>query len=137
MPAGHPLAQRKSLRRADLAGQRIISFARTLGSLEQTLSGLTLDMAVRSGPLACWFAQAGVGIAIVDAPTVAGGSFAGLVARPLAPAAKVEVCVLHSVERPLSGNAKLFQQVFDRIWKAQMRAKATVRRGSFRGGSPA
>jgi DNA-binding transcriptional LysR family regulator len=120
MPADHPLAQRKSLRRADLAGQRIISFSRTLGSLEQTLSGLKLDIAVRSGPLACWFAQAGVGIAIVDEPTVAGGSFAGLVARPLAPSAKVEVCVLHHVERPLSGNAKAFQQVFDRIWKAQM-----------------
>lgn len=120
MPEGHPLARRKALRRGDLAGQRIISFARTLGSLEQTLSGLKLDMAVRSGPLACWFAQAGVGIAIVDEPTVAGGSFAGLVARPFAPSAKVEVRVLHPVERPLSGNARTFQQVFDRVWKAEV-----------------
>ena len=121
MPSGHPLAKRGTLRRSDLAGQRIISFARTLGSLEETLSGLKLDMAVRSGPLACWFAQAGVGVAIVDEPTVAGGTFAGLVSRPLVPAARVEVRVLHLLERPLSGNAKVFQEVFDRIWKAEMR----------------
>jgi len=121
MPASHPLAKRKTLRRTDLAGQRIISFSRTLGSLEQTLSGLKLDMAVRSGPLACWFAQAGVGIAIVDEPTVAGGTFSGLEARPLMPSVKLEVCVLHSVERPLSGNAKAFQQVFDSVWKARLR----------------
>jgi DNA-binding transcriptional LysR family regulator len=121
MPADHPLAKRRSVRRADLAGQRIISISRTLGSLEQTLSGLKLDMAVRSGPLACWFARAGVGVAIVDEPTVAGGTFAGLVARPLAPSAKVEVLVLHNVERPLSGAAKAFQQVFDAVWKTQMR----------------
>lgn len=70
------------------------------------MSGLKLDMAVRSGPLACWFAQAGVGIAIVDEPTVAGGSFSGLVARPLAPAARVEVRVPHPVERPLAGAAE-------------------------------
>jgi DNA-binding transcriptional LysR family regulator len=121
MPADHPLAKRRSVRRADLASQRIISISRTLGSLEQTLSGLKLDMAVRSGPLACWFARAGVGVAIVDEPTVAGGTFAGLVARPLAPSAKVDVLVLHNVERPLSGAAKAFQQVFDAVWKTQMR----------------
>ena len=92
-----------------------------MGSLEQTLSGLKLDMAVRSGPLACWLARAGVGVAIVDEPTVAGGTFAGLVARPLAPSAKVEVLVLSNVERPLSGAAKAFQQVFDAVWKTQMR----------------
>ena len=121
MPGDHPLAKRSTVRRTDLQGERIISFARTLGSLEQTLSGLKLDMAVRSGPLACWFAQAGVGVAIVDAPTVAGGRFAGLVARPLVPSAKVEVLVLHNVERPLSGAAKAFQQIFDDVWKSQMR----------------
>jgi DNA-binding transcriptional LysR family regulator len=121
MPAEHPLAKRRSVRRADLVGQRIISIARTMGSLEQTLSGLKLDMAVRSGPLACWFARAGVGVAIVDEPTVAGSAFAGLVARPLTPNAKVEVLVLHNVERPLSGAAKAFQQIFDTTWRTQMR----------------
>jgi hypothetical protein len=31
------------------------------------------------------------------------------------------VLVLHNVERPLSGAAKAFQQIFDAVWKTQMR----------------
>ncbi len=127
MPAAHPLASRRALRRADLAGQRVISFSRTLGSLEQTLAGLKLDMAVRSGPLACWFAQAGVGVAIVDEPTVVGARFAGLAARPLTPSARVEVAVLHHLERPLSGAALAFRQTFDAVWKTQMPRLDAVR----------
>lgn len=125
MPEGHPLARRRALRRTDLAGQRIISFSRALGSLEETLSGLKLDMAVRSGPLACWFAQAGVGIAIVDEPTVAGGNFAGLVARPFAPAARVEVRAIYPLERPLTDNSRVFLQAFDRAWKSEIQPRSS------------
>jgi hypothetical protein len=31
-----------------------------------------------------------------------------------------ETSVLHHVEHPLSGNAKAFQQVFERVWKDEM-----------------
>jgi len=123
MPADHPLAKRRSVRRADLAGQRIISISRTLGSLEQTLSGLKLDMAVRlraAGLLVC--GGAGVGVAIVDEPTVAGArSRAWWRARSLrARRWKSSFCT--TSRRPLSGAAKgMFSKYSTAVWKSQMR----------------
>lgn len=120
MPVGHPLARRRTIRAADLAGHRLLAIAATSAVLQQAFRGLRIDMELRSGPIACWFAQAGVGVALVDAASVAGPSYAGIVVRPFVPSPAVEVVVLHNAARPLSRTAQAFCRLFDLAWRRHL-----------------
>ncbi|TXL73150.1 LysR family transcriptional regulator [Vineibacter terrae] len=120
MPAGHKLARRRVVRKADLDSHRLITIERTSGVLEQAFAGLEVSMELRSGPIACWFVQAGVGVALVDAATMAGESDASLVARPFQPSPAIEVLVLRHAARPLSRTAERFCRLFDAMWKKRL-----------------
>jgi DNA-binding transcriptional LysR family regulator len=124
----HPLAQRKLIRPSDLAGERVIS------SPESTPFGQTLkrafgaaaekmhcDFEATSSTTACWFAQAGVGIAVVDQVSIAGGLLAGLEVRPFQSSEKLAVHILRNRYRPMSVAEKAFVERFDEVWKTMGR----------------
>lgn len=119
----HPLAKKKLIKPADLVGQRVIS------SPETTPFGQTLkrafgawgdkmhrDFEATSSTTACWFAQAGVGIAVVDQVSIAGGLLAGLEVRPFQSSEKLAVRIIRNRYRPMSVAERAFAQVFDEVW---------------------
>ena len=125
----HPLAQRKLIRPSDLAGERVIS------SPESTPFGQTLkrafgaaaekmhrDFEATSSTTACWFAQAGVGIAVVDQVSIAGGLLAGLEVRPFQSSEKLAVHILRNRYRPMSVAERAFVDAFDGVWKGMRTA---------------
>lgn len=125
MRSNHPLAARKLIRPSDLAGERIIS------SPESTPFGLTLrrafgaagatmnrDFEVTSSTTACWFAQAGVGIAVVDQVSIAGGLLAGLEVRPFLSSEKIAVRIVRNRYRPMSVAERAFVEIFDSVWNS-------------------
>lgn len=125
MRSDHPLAARKLIRPADLAGERVIS------SPESTPFGQTLkrafgaaaekmhrDFEATSSTTACWFAQAGVGVAVVDQVSIAGGLLAGLEVRPFQSSEKLTVRILRNRYRPMSVAERAFVEAFDQIWRS-------------------
>ncbi len=120
----HPLAARSLIQASDLEGQRVISspedspYGGALRRAYGKVAGrLDLDIVVRSSTTACWFAQAGAGIAVVDEAAVAGGTFAGLAVRRFRSHEKLQVQVLRHRYRPLSRLQQAFCGVFERVWR--------------------
>jgi DNA-binding transcriptional LysR family regulator len=125
MRSEHPLARRKLIKPADLVGERVIS------SPESTPFGQTLkrafgvwaekmhrDFEATSSTTACWFAQAGVGIAVVDRVSIAGGLLAGLEVRPFQSSEKLAVRIIRNRYRPMSVVERAFVEVFDGVWNS-------------------
>ena len=121
----HPLARRKLVRPADLRGERVISSPETT-PFGQTLKrafgadaeAMHRDFLATSSTTACWFAQAGVGIAVVDQVSIAGGLLAGLAVRPFQSSEKLTVRILRNRYRPMAVAERAFVEAFDRVWKA-------------------
>lgn len=121
----HPLARRKLVRPADLRGERVISSPETT-PFGQTLrrafgaagEAMHQDFLATSSTTACWFAQAGVGIAVVDQVSIAGGLLAGLAVRPFQSSEKLTVRILRNRYRPMAVAERAFVEAFDRVWKA-------------------
>lgn len=123
MREDHPLAAKSIVRPADLRGYRVItspastpygqSLRRAYG---KDLDELRLDLEVRSSTTACWFAQAGAGIAVVDRAAVAGMPFTGLVVRPFQSRERLEVRIVRNRYRPMTVLQKAFCAAFDRVW---------------------
>ena len=128
MREDHPLARKRLLKPADLKEQRIITSSpdtpygqalRRAYGREQ--GNLRLDLQVRSSTSACWQAQAGGGIAVVDRAAVAGDSFRGLAVRRYDTKEKLQVSILRNRYRPLSALQKSFCATFDQVWREAMR----------------
>ncbi|MBI2772184.1 MAG: LysR family transcriptional regulator [Burkholderiales bacterium] len=128
MRSDHPLAKKKIIKPADLAGLRVIS------SPESTPFGQTLrrafgaagekmhkDFECTSSTTACWFAQAGVGVAVVDQVAIAGGLLAGLEVRPFQSSEKLPVRIIRNRYRPMSVVENRFVDVFDEVWQGNAR----------------
>jgi DNA-binding transcriptional LysR family regulator len=120
----HPLAAKASLRPADLIGHRVITSPASTpygGSLQRAYgrwgAGLDLDIEVRSATTACWFAQAGTGVAVVDQAAVAGQSFSGLAIRPFRSSERLEVRIIRDRYRPMSVIHEAFCRAFDSVWR--------------------
>jgi len=124
MRSDHPLAGKRLIRPNDLASERVIS------SPESTSFGQTLkrafgtagarmhkDLDCTSSTTACWFAQAGVGIAVVDQASIAGGLLAGLEVRPFQSSEKLEVRVIRNRYRPMSVAERGFVEAFGAVWR--------------------
>ena len=124
MRSDHRLARKKRITPRDLAGERVIS------SPESTPFGLTLrrafgaagadmhkDLDCTSSTTACWFAQAGVGVAVVDQAAIAGGQLAGLEVRPFQSDEQLEVRVIRNRYRPMSVSERAFVEIFDQVWQ--------------------
>lgn len=127
LPPGHRLAARRTVGPADLAGERLVSsppstpygqvLQRALGG---AAGGLQMAVEVRSATTACWFVQAGAGVAVVDAAATAGTAAAGLVVRPFRSAEKLAVAVLHNRQFPMSLVEKAFVRAFDAVWRENL-----------------
>jgi DNA-binding transcriptional LysR family regulator len=126
VPRGHALARRKVVRASDLQGHRLISsppntpYGQTLQRAYRGGNDLHPDVEVRSAVTACWFVQAGVGIAVVDAAATAAIDRAGLVVLPFDSAEKIPVAVLMNRLRPPSVIEKAFVRAFDTVWRETM-----------------
>ncbi len=129
MHEDHPLAARKLIRPIDLRGERLITsnpdtpygqvLARSYGKEAATLQ---LDLEVRSSTMACWYAQAKAGIAVVDRTAVAGESFAGLAVRRFQSRERLTVAVVRNRYRPMSSVERAFCQIFKGVWEESMGA---------------
>ena len=124
MRSDHPLAKKRRIRPADLVGQRVISspdstpFGQTLKrALGAAGARMHKDLDCTSSTTACWFAQAGVGVAVVDQASIAGGVLAGLEVRPFASNETLEVRLVRNRYRPLSVTEKSFVALFDQVWR--------------------
>lgn len=129
VPPGHRLARKRRVAPADLVGERVI------GSPPDTPYGQALlraygpqadqvrvQVQVRSSTTACWQAQAGLGVAVVDRPSVAGPLFGGLVVRPFQTREQLPVAVLRNRYRPPSLVQEAFCEAFDTVWRQEMKA---------------
>ena len=123
MRGDHPLAARKTIKPADLAGERIIAapesapFGQTVRrAFGSVISRMHLDFECASSTTACWFAQAGVGVAVVDRVSIAGGLLAGLEVRPFQSPETLPVRILRNRYRPMSVVERAFVAAFDDVW---------------------
>jgi len=128
MRKDHRLAAKREIVARDLSGERVISspaatpygqsLRRAYGSAARSAK---LDVEVRSAASACWFAQAGAGIAIVDRAAVAGHSFGDLVVRPFRSRESLDVRILRNAYRPLSVLQQSFCDAFEQAWSESVR----------------
>jgi hypothetical protein len=130
------LAAREVLRPGDLAGQRLITIEPPSAPQQQLLARLPVAIELRSGPIAAWIAQAGVGVALVDAATVVGQVYTDLVARPFRPDTRLDVCVLYDSRRPLSRTAQAFCRLFDAAWRRHFQMPGTAAKSPSRNPRP-
>jgi len=129
MREDHPLAAERVITAAKLRGERVITSPANTpygGSLQRAYGAasgsMQLDIEVRSATSACWFAQAGAGVAVVDWAAVAGDSFKGLAVRPFRSAERLQVKVLRNRFRPMSIVDKAFCESFEQVWQQSMAA---------------
>ncbi len=121
----HPLAAKKLIRPVDLEGQRVISspentpfgqaLRRAFGASAARMHG---DIEVTSSTTACWFAQAGTGIAVVDRVAIAGELLAGLSVRSFQSNERLLVRIMRGKSRPMSVVQHGFVEIFDQVWHA-------------------
>jgi len=128
MRSDHPLAARKLVKPSDLAGERVISspestpFGQTLQrAFGAAAERMNRDFEVTSSTTACWFAQAGVGIAVVDQASIAGGLLAGLEVRPFQSSERLSVRIIRNRYRPMSVAERAFVEIFDGVWASLIR----------------
>lgn len=124
MRSDHPLARKKRVTPNDLVGQRVITspestpFGQTLlRAFGSAGAGMHQDMECVSSTTACWFAQSGIGVAVVDQVSIAGGLLAGLEVRPFQSTEKLEVRVIRNRYRPMSVTERAFADLFDKVWR--------------------
>ncbi|MBP7566164.1 MAG: LysR family transcriptional regulator [Burkholderiaceae bacterium] len=127
MHEDHPLARRELVRIADLRGERLVTssadtpYGQTLARVwGRQAATLRLDLDVRSSTMACWYAQARAGIAVVDRAAVAGQTFAGLAIRRLQTRERLGITVLRNRDRPLSTADRAFCEAFETAWRESM-----------------
>lgn len=125
MRADHPLAALRSIKPSDLAGERIIAspdstpFGQTLRrAFGAAIARMHIDFECASSTTACWFAQAGVGVAVVDRAGIAGGLLAGLEVRPFHSSETLSVRIVRNRYRPMSVVERDFVAAFGDIWSA-------------------
>ena len=123
MRCDHPLARRKAIRPSDLVGERVIAspesmpFGQTLRrAFGSSAAGMHLDFECTSSTTACWFAQAGVGVAVVDQVAIVGGLLAGLEVKPFLSTEKLPVKIVRNRYRPMSVVERAFIDTFDETW---------------------
>jgi len=133
MRSDHPLAARKLIKPSDLAGERVISspestpFGQTLRrAFGAAAAKMSRDFEVTSSTTACWFAQAGVGIAVVDQVSIAGGLLAGLEVRPFQSSEKLAVRIIRNRYRPMSVAERAFVEIFDNVWDSMSKSASAA-----------
>ena len=117
VPETHRLARRRSVRAADLQGERLIALAEPtiFGSrTDRLLAGLNCEI-VATTPLsgiACAMVSCGAGIAIVDPFSVADFATQGVWPVRIEPAIDVHIAIVCASSRRLSSMAQTFLEAF-------------------------
>ncbi|MGE0804252.1 MAG: LysR family transcriptional regulator [Burkholderiaceae bacterium] len=118
LPAAHTLARKRALRVDDLLKQPFIGyssdipFGQLIRQLMDTASApLVPRVEVQQAHVACALVQAGVGIALADEQTMQGGSWPGIITRPVLPHIPAPVQAFHALYEPLSRAARAFLEV--------------------------
>ncbi|MCG2591349.1 LysR substrate-binding domain-containing protein [Ramlibacter sp. XY19] len=127
-PPRHKLAKKRIVTPADLADQRVIGSPpdtpygqALLRAYGKEGASLKVHFQVRSATSACWQAQAGGGVAVVDRAAVAGPAFTRLAVRPFQTRERLPLAVLRNRFRPPSVVQEAFCEAFDAVWKQEMR----------------
>ncbi len=124
MRSDHPLAKKKLIKPADLEGIRVISspesvpFGQTLRrAFGKSGEKMHKDLECTSSTTACWFAQAGVGVAVVDQVAIAGGLLEGLQVRPFQSSEKLAVKIIRNRYRAMGVAERAFVEAFEKVWR--------------------
>ena len=117
VPAGHPLSGRSYVRPAELAGEPLIGYGADVpfGLLVREMFGsgfddLDMRIEVEQAHVARALAQAGAGIALVDAMTVFGQAWPNIVAIPIRTKVNASVQIFNVQSEPLSRLSLEFAQ---------------------------
>ncbi|WP_416051992.1 LysR family transcriptional regulator [Cupriavidus basilensis] len=117
VPAGHPLSGRSYVRPAELAGEPLIGYGADVpfGLLVRDMFGsgfddLDMRIEVEQAHVARALAQAGAGIALVDAMTVFGQAWPNIVAIPIRTKVNASVQIFNVQSEPLSRLSLEFAQ---------------------------
>jgi len=122
VPDGHPVSRLALVRPADLRGYPLIFCDR--GRPRDVAidegpddSAIAFDAAINvpCGQTACMLVEQGAGIALVDEFSVKFKALRGLISRPFASEARVQISLLHNRARPLSELASGFHQTMKRL----------------------
>jgi DNA-binding transcriptional LysR family regulator len=123
LPAGHPLAVKKTLHVKDLEAQTFVGYGAdtSIGRLVRKLfmdEGILLHpkVEVQQVHVACAFVQAGIGVSIIDALAAKSPAWPGMVVRPLKPAASAPVSIIHGVFSPPSRIAQEFITILEDMY---------------------
>lgn len=133
-PPGHRLAKKRIVTPADLRDERVIGSApdtpygqALLRAYGREAASLKVHFQVRSATSACWQAQAGGGVAVIDSAAVAGRPFSGLAVRPFQSRERLPVALLRNRYRPASLVQEAFCEAFDAVWAREMRGPRAPR----------
>ena len=117
VPAGHPLSGRSYVRPAELAGEPLIGYGADVpvGLLVREMFGsgfddLDMRIEVEQAHVARALAQAGAGIALVDAMTVFGQAWPNIVTIPIRTKVNASVQIFNVQSEPLSRLSLEFAQ---------------------------
>jgi DNA-binding transcriptional LysR family regulator len=118
VPVGHRLSAQRSIAARHLVGEPLITYSEetTYGRLIQPFlasagAGLQPAIQVRFTQAACALVQAGAGIALVDAFSVLGSTWSGIVVRPTRPKHAVPLSILAARHEPRSVLATAFLEI--------------------------
>jgi len=127
-PPRHRLAKKRVVVPADLADERVIGSPpdtpygqALLRAYGREAGQLKVQVQVRSATSACWQAQAGGGVAVVDRAAVAGATFSDLAVRPFQTRERMPLAVMRNLYQPPSVVQEAFFDAFDAVWKKEMR----------------
>ncbi|KJK11562.1 LysR family transcriptional regulator [Burkholderiaceae bacterium 16] len=125
VPAGHRLSGRSYVRPAELAGEPLIGYGADVpfGLLVREMFGSDSDdidmrIEVEQAHVARALAQAGAGIALVDAMTVFGQDWPNIVAIPIRTKVNASVQIFNVQSEPLSRLSLEFAEVLVAMMKA-------------------
>lgn len=125
VPAGHRLSGRSYVRPAELAGEPLIGYGADMpfGLLVREMFGSDSDdidmrIEVEQAHVARALAQAGAGIALVDAMTVFGQDWPNIVAIPIRTKVNASVQIFNVQSEPLSRLSLEFAEVLVAMMKA-------------------
>ncbi len=123
LPAGHPLASRRSLAVADLASVPVITLGpqQPVGRIVQAAcaeAGLVARIAIEvsQSSIACALVRAGAGVAVLDGFGLSEAEAQGLATRPLGPSLPLEATLVLARNRVPSLLAEALRE--EAVWAA-------------------